>query len=105
LPRRGLDIGTPVLGKDLDEFEEKALLEVAARTMVFAKMAPRQKARVIKALQASGRTVGSLGDGINDAPGLREADVGISADTAAGIAKGSADIILLEKSRLALERA
>jgi Mg2+-importing ATPase len=64
---------------------------------------PPQKARVIKALQRKGHTVGFLGDGINDAPALRDADVGISVDTAADIAKESADIILLEKSLLVLE--
>jgi len=64
---------------------------------VFAKMSPVQKARVVKALQRRGHTVGFLGDGINDAPALREADVGISVDTATDIAKESADIILLEK--------
>ena len=100
----GLAIGTPVLGREIDALDEAALRDLVARTTVFAKMAPLQKARVIKALQGSGRTVGFLGDGINDAPGLRQADVGISVDTAADIAKESADIILLEKSLLALEQ-
>jgi P-type Mg2+ transporter len=100
----GLDIGTPVLGKDIEPLEDRALGELVERTTVFAKMAPLQKARVIKALQAGGHTVGFLGDGINDAPALRDADVGISVDTAADIAKESADIILLEKSLLALEQ-
>jgi P-type Mg2+ transporter len=99
----GLDIGTPVLGNDIEHLDERALCGLVARTTVFAKMAPLQKARVIRALQAGGRTVGFLGDGINDAPALRDADVGISVDTAADIAKESADIILLEKSLLALE--
>jgi Mg2+-importing ATPase len=100
----GLEIGTPVLGKDIDAFDEREFRDLVARTTVFAKMAPLQKARVIKALQEEGHTVGFLGDGINDAPGLREADVGISVDSAADIAKESADIILLEKSLLALEQ-
>ncbi len=73
------------------------------RTTVFAKMSPLQKARVVKSLQRQGHTVGFLGDGINDAPALREADVGISVDTAADIAKESADIILLEKNLMVLE--
>jgi P-type Mg2+ transporter len=100
----GLEIGTSVLGKDIDALEDEALGELVARTTVFAKMAPLQKARVIKALQARGHTIGFLGDGINDAPALRDADVGISVDSAADIAKESADIILLEKSLLALEQ-
>jgi Mg2+-importing ATPase len=99
----GLDSGTPVLGNDIELLDEPALSDLVARTTVFAKMAPLQKARVIRALQARGHTVGFLGDGINDAPALRDADVGISVDTAADIAKESADIILLEKSLLALE--
>ncbi|NWE92991.1 HAD-IC family P-type ATPase, partial [Pseudomonas reactans] len=70
---------------------------------VFAKLTPLQKSRVLKALQANGHTVGFLGDGINDAPALRDADVGISVDTATDIAKESADIILLEKSLMVLE--
>jgi Mg2+-importing ATPase len=68
-------------------------------------MAPVQKSRVIRALQANGHTVGYLGDGINDAAALKDADVGISVDTAVDIAKESADIILLEKSLLVLEEA
>lgn len=72
-------------------------------TTVFAKLTPLQKARVVKALQANGHTVGFLGDGINDAPALRDADVGISVDTGADIAKETADIILLEKSLMVLE--
>jgi Mg2+-importing ATPase len=73
------------------------------KNTIFAKLSPMQKSRVIIALKAAGHTVGFLGDGINDAPALRVADVGISVDTAADIAKESADIILLEKSLLVLE--
>ncbi len=65
-------------------------------------MTPQQKARVIRALRANGHVVGYLGDGINDSPALTAADVGISVDTAADVAKESADIILLEKSLLVL---
>ena len=65
---------------------------------MFAKVSPPQKARIIAALQRNGHVVGFLGDGINDAPALKAADVGISVDTAVDIAKESADIILLEKS-------
>jgi Mg2+-importing ATPase len=70
---------------------------------VFAKMSPMQKARVVRSLQRQGHTVGFLGDGINDAPALHDADVGISVDTATDIAKESADIILLEKNLMVLE--
>lgn len=100
----GLEAGMPVLEQDIEKLGDDALRACAENTTVFAKMSPLQKARVIKALQANGRTVGFLGDGINDGPALREADVGISVDTATDIAKESADIILLEKSLLALEQ-
>jgi Mg2+-importing ATPase len=76
--------------------------EVEQRT-VFTKLTPLQKSRVLKILQANGHTVGFLGDGINDAPALRDADVGISVDTGTDIAKESADIILLEKNLMVLE--
>jgi P-type Mg2+ transporter len=98
-----LDFGTPMLGRDIAKLDDASLLEAVEGTVVFAKMSPLDKARVIKALQAKGHTVGYLGDGINDAPALRDADVGISVDTAADIAKESADIILLEKSLMVLE--
>jgi Mg2+-importing ATPase len=79
-------------------------LTLAARTtQVFARLNPQQKVRVIQALHRDGHVVGFLGDGINDGPALRAADVGISVDTAVDIAKESADIILLEKSLLVLE--
>jgi len=80
-----------------------ALAEAAEHTTLFARLAPAHKQRVIKALQSSGHVVGFLGDGINDAPALRAADVGISVDSAVDIAKESADLILLEKSLLVLE--
>ncbi len=99
----GLASGDVVLGNDLERLTEAELAEVAQRTTVFAKLSPMQKSRVVRALQRSGHTVGYLGDGINDAPALRDADVGISVDTGADIAKESADIILLEKSLLVLE--
>ncbi len=99
----GLEIGTPVQGRDIEKLDDDKLRELVERTVVFAKMSPLQKARVVKALQANGHIVGFLGDGINDAPALRDADVGISVDTAADIAKESADIILLEKSLMVLE--
>ena len=99
----GLDIAHSVQGREIESLDDAALDELVVRTTVFAKMSPLQKARVVKSLQRRGHTVGFLGDGINDAPALREADVGISVDTATDIAKESADIILLEKNLMVLE--
>jgi Mg2+-importing ATPase len=99
----GIEPGTPLLGADIEPMDDTKLREVVGHTTVFAKLAPLHKARVVKALQANGHTVGFLGDGINDAPALRDADVGISVDTGADIAKETADIILLEKSLMVLE--
>jgi P-type Mg2+ transporter len=99
----GLDVRNPVLGRDTENLDDATLRHLVERTTVFAKVSPLQKARIIRMLQANGHTVGFLGDGINDAAALRDADVGISVDTAADIAKESADIILLEKSLLVLE--
>jgi Mg2+-importing ATPase len=99
----GLNVPDALMGGIVQAMTDAELEEAAEKTTVFAKLTPPQKARVIKALQRKGHTVGFLGDGINDAPALRDADVGISVDTAADIAKESADIILLEKSLLVLE--
>jgi len=101
----GLPIEHAILGKDVEKLDDTQLEETAERTTIFAKMSPVQKSRVIRALQRNGHTVGYLGDGINDAASLKDADVGISVDTAVDIAKESADIILLEKSLLVLEEA
>ncbi len=73
------------------------------RFNVFARLSPAHKQRIVKALQKKGHTVGFMGDGINDAPALRAADVGVSVDNAVDIAKESADVILLEKSLMVLE--
>ncbi|GAA0615309.1 magnesium-translocating P-type ATPase [Paenochrobactrum glaciei] len=99
----GLEPGVPMMGRDVEKMSEAELRERVEETTVFAKLTPLQKSRVLKALQANGHTVGFLGDGINDAPALRDADVGISVDSGADIAKESADIILLEKSLMVLE--
>ncbi|MCU4766310.1 magnesium-translocating P-type ATPase [Bacillus toyonensis] len=101
----GLDIGEPILGYEIDSLPDKALAKLAEETTVFAKLNPMQKSRIIRALQGNGHTVtvGYMGDGINDAVALRDADVGISVDTATDIAKESSDIILLEKSLTILE--
>lgn len=99
----GLDPGQPILGPQIDTLDDDELRRVVDEQTVFAKLTPLQKSRVLRALQANGHTVGFLGDGINDAPALRDADVGISVDTGTDIAKESADIILLEKSLMVLE--
>jgi Mg2+-importing ATPase len=94
----GLSGGRLVLGTDLDRISDAALGAVAEETVVFARVSPAQKNRVIRALQQRGRVVGFLGDGINDAPSLHTADVGISVADGVDIAKDAADIILLERS-------
>ncbi|CNG08489.1 Mg(2+) transport ATPase protein B [Yersinia enterocolitica] len=99
----GLEPGEPLSGLDIENMDDVTLArEVELRT-VFTKLTPLQKSRVLKMLQSNGHTVGFLGDGINDAPALRDADVGISVDTGTDIAKESADIILLEKNLMVLE--
>jgi Mg2+-importing ATPase len=94
----GLEVSRVVLGDEVDRMSESELADAAEAAQVFAKVSPTQKARVIAALQSRGHTVGFLGDGINDGPALKAADVGVSVDSAVDIAKESADIILLEKS-------
>ena len=101
----GLAIENTMLGRDIDPLSDAELAEAAEHTTIFAKASPLQKSRIIRALQSRGHTVGYLGDGINDAAALKDADVGISVDTAVDIAKESADIILLEKSLMVLEEA
>jgi Mg2+-importing ATPase len=98
----GIDPGQSALGSELDALDDAKLAELCARTTLFAKLAPEDKARIIGALRRGGDVVGYLGDGINDGPALKAADVGVSVDSAADIAKESADIILLEKSLLVL---
>lgn len=91
-------------GSEIESLNAEQLQARVEDVQVFAKLTPMQKARVIRALQARGHVVGFLGDGINDGPALKAADVGISVDTAVDIAKESADIILLEKSLLVLDQ-
>ena len=98
-----LDVGPVLLGSAVASMGDEDLAQAADQTTVFAKLTPSQKERVIKALQRKGHVVGFLGDGINDSPALKAADVGISVDTAVDIAKESADIILLEKNLLVLQ--
>jgi Mg2+-importing ATPase len=99
----GIDPGRIILGHEIDALDDAMLSVAAVEATVFAKVTPMQKARIIQALQARGHVVGFLGDGINDAPALRQADIGISVNSAVDIAKESADLILLEKSLLVLE--
>jgi Mg2+-importing ATPase len=94
----GMTAGRIVLGPEIEGMSEDALATLAEEVAVFAKVSPAQKARIIAACQRGGHVVGFLGDGINDSPALKAADVGVSVDTAVDIAKESADIILLEKS-------
>jgi Mg2+-importing ATPase len=98
----GLEPGAILLGQEIDKLSAQELKTAAEGTRVFAKLTPAQKERVIGALRKR-HVVGFLGDGINDSPALKAADVGISVDTAVDIAKESADIILLEKSLLVLQ--
>jgi Mg2+-importing ATPase len=94
----GLDSGRLVLGEELDRISDSALAQVAEQTTIFARVSPAQKNRIIIALKNRGHVVGFLGDGINDAPSLHAADVGISVATAVDVAKDAAEIILLERS-------
>jgi Mg2+-importing ATPase len=93
----GLDPGEIVLGEAVERMSDPALGAVAERTCVFARVSPIQKNRIVRALHARGHVVGCVGDGINDAPALRSADVGISVQSAVDVARDAADIILLEK--------
>jgi Mg2+-importing ATPase len=101
------EVGLPtefvLLGADVEGMKDDQLADAATKTTLFARVSPAHKQRIIQALQSRQHTVGFMGDGINDAPALRTADVGISVDTAVDIAKDSADMILLEKSLLVLE--
>lgn len=100
----GLDhADTVILGSDIDRMDDATLAKAVACHTLFAKLTPAHKERIVGSLKESGHVVGFMGDGINDAPALRRADIGISVDTAVDIAKEAADIILLEKSLMVLE--
>lgn len=92
-----------ILGSDIDAMDADTLTNVVDTHTVFAKLTPAHKERIVSCLKAKGHIVGFMGDGINDAPALRHADIGISVDSAVDIAKEAADIILLEKSLMVLE--
>ena len=92
-----------LLGSQVEKMTDEQLAEAVETTDVFARLSPAHKKRVVQALQKNRHVVGFMGDGINDAPALRAADVGISVDNAVDIAKESADMILLEKNLMVLE--
>ena len=92
-----------LLGSQVENLTDEQLAKEVEATDVFARLSPAHKKRVVQALQCNKHVVGFMGDGINDAPALRAADVGISVDTAVDIAKESADMILLEKDLMVLE--
>ncbi len=93
-----------ITGSEIAKMTDEELTIVAEEFNIFVKLSPAQKTRLVKVLREAGHTVGFMGDGINDAPAMKEADVGISVDTAVDIAKESADVILLEKDLMILER-
>jgi P-type Mg2+ transporter len=99
----GLETGQILLGNAVESMTDQQLSQAVETTQVFARLSPSHKQRVVEALRHNGHVVGFMGDGINDAPALRAADVGISVDTAVDIARESADMILLEKSLMVLE--
>ena len=100
----GMPVDKILLGSQIEALSETELAEAASVTSIFAKLAPAQKEHIINSLQSTGHVVAFMGDGINDAPALKAADVGISVDSAVDIAKESSDIILLENSLLVLEQ-
>jgi Mg2+-importing ATPase len=93
----GLGVRGVLTGAQLDQLDDASLATALAETTIFARVTPEQKSRVIKAQRALGSTVGFMGDGVNDAVALHDADVGISVDTATDVAKDAADIVLLAK--------
>ena len=99
----GLAAEPMLLGADVEKLSDEELGEAVEKTTLFARLSPAHKERVIRMLRVRGHVVGFMGDGINDAPALKAADVGISVDTATDIAKESADLILLEKDLTVLE--
>ena len=101
------DVGLPadpmLVGSDVEKMTDAELADAAEKATLFARLSPAHKERVIRVLRGNKHVVGFMGDGINDAPALRAADVGISVDTATDIAKESADLILLEKDLMVLQ--
>ncbi len=100
----GLAVDGLVLGTQIDAMDDATLDEAVERNTIFAKLSPLNKERIVRSLRGNGHVVGFMGDGINDAPALRAADIGISVDGGVDIAKEAADIILLERSLMVLEQ-
>ncbi|MBI5414177.1 magnesium-translocating P-type ATPase [Candidatus Peregrinibacteria bacterium] len=94
----GLEVKGVLLGSNISEYTDSALLVKAQNTTIFARFSPADKSRIIRLLKGGNNIVGYMGDGINDAPSLKSADVGISVDTAVDVAKESADLVLTKKS-------
>lgn len=93
----GLKSGRTLVGSEIDQLSDVELATAAREAGIFARVSPEQKARVIRQLRQSGRAVGFLGDGVNDALALHHADIGISVDSAVDVAKDAADVVLLDK--------
>jgi len=99
----GLEPDPMLLGEAVEKMSDADLADAAEKTILFARLTPAHKQRIVRLLRSKGHVVGFMGDGINDAPALHAADIGISVDTAVDIAKESADLILLEKDLMVLE--
>ena len=99
----GISTKNSLTGKEIEEMSDEELKERSKECHLYSKLSPLQKQRIVRIYQEQGNTVGYMGDGINDSPPLKQADVGISVDTAVDIAKETADIILLEKDLNVLE--
>jgi Mg2+-importing ATPase len=99
----GLSDERVTLGSEVERMDDAELSREVETCHIFARLTPAHKDRIVRMLKSNGHVVGFMGDGINDAPALRTADIGISVDTAVDIAKEAADIILLEKSLMVLE--
>ena len=100
----GLDAGAILTGEEITRMKDESLWHLAGKTTLFVELDPQQKERIVHALQRTGHSVGYLGDGINDAPALHAADVGISVDGAVDVARASADVVLLRHDLHVLRR-
>lgn len=100
----GLDASAVLTGEELARTRDEALWNLVRRTTLFVEIEPQQKERIVRALQRTGQAVGFLGDGVNDAPALHAADVGISVDSATDVARESADVVLLRRDLAVLRQ-
>ena len=100
----GLQVDEAIVGNDIEAMDEAQLRRTVESHLLFARLTPLHKERIVRALRANGHVTGFMGDGINDAPALRAADIGISVDSGVDIPREAADIILLEKSLMVLEQ-